>query len=1034
MAYDLFQNILNKAKSTFANQDPTQNLQYKAINKLAGGISAVTWQGMADPTQSLMFKGIQWGANLYTWVTNRLQETAQADIADKQKKIDDEARKYASHLASKGYSQERIFQTLDILKKEWKLTASPNFAERLVGWLGDRMQTIAEWTQRLSQEDNLLKRMWAGTAFYGGSAVATAMTPVGAALQPVVEPIVKPIMETDTAQSALQYASKFDKENPIASLALQWAGNLADLAPVPLIKPVASGIKKGTVATGKALVRWAEKVAPTIKSIPKAIKKAPWAVDDLIESGVEKIATKALGSSDGTAELFKATSPSYNVLAKSKDIGKIKQKARIADEAVIEAGYVPKTTTERVDAYKATMKKVWDDVEQARWAVPEKYKSDSIAKTIRDEVDKMKVNGKIPPSLEADVRALLKEADFYRSLGDVSLPDLWVIRSNINARLTFWDKTQFSDAYNAVMKKVITTIKEWEDAVLTRNAGQATSGLLAKYWALRSMLDDVIKQDIKASRAKWLPIEESFGRISGLAEMAWWVGQLVMNPKQAIPSIVSGGSKVLLGKVAWKLKDTDYLIKTGYEKLLKSKKPTNGTPKWNTPVVRPNSTRPTSQQKVKPIVSPKKPVEKTVKPNQSTNAKQQVSNTNAGDTIPEGYFKNIFWEIQPLPSNKKGGFIKIPWGKPIVKRASDVDWLKLNMKLIEEYYQEKTWMSDVSEILERFKKSSIENQKNVMDKIYKSKQIKQKAVDTTRTYNDIIQESEKSVLKSPLKVYRWGSVKSNSAIESWNYLIEKHEWMASTAGWNLYWVSTSSSREIANDFAMGKWKGTVIELEIKPWAKVLNWKSKDMWLFDNLTQWDLKKIKDIWYDVIIDKDNIWWEMEVRILNTEVISKPKSLSPQKTVKPKNLTESKQSATMGDMETKKLIEEARKYKSAEEYLNKDVITYLDFQKSLWKEKDILESWHNKKVYKDLKIKISDIAPTWQQKTAIADIKSWDKSFTKRPVTLIYRNWEIEIKDWRHRTAEAILRWDKYINANIIDMSWDLPKNFSKYYNPQ
>jgi hypothetical protein len=35
-----------------------------------------------------------------------------------------------------------------------------------------------------------------------------------------------------------------------------------------------------------------------------------------------------------------------------------------------------------------------------------------------------------------------------------------------------------------------------------------------------------------------------------------------------------------------------------------------------------------------------------------------------------------------------------------------------------------------------------------------------------------------------------------------------------------------------------------------------------------------------------------------------------LSPQKTVKPKNLTEWKQSATMGDMETKKLIEEARK----------------------------------------------------------------------------------------------------------------------------
>jgi hypothetical protein len=54
----------------------------------------------------------------------------------------------------------------------------------------------------------------------------------------------------------------------------------------------------------------------------------------------------------------------------------------------------------------------------------------------------------------------MKEADFYRSLGDVSLPDLGIIRSNINANLSFGDKTQFSDAYNAIMKKVISTIKE----------------------------------------------------------------------------------------------------------------------------------------------------------------------------------------------------------------------------------------------------------------------------------------------------------------------------------------------------------------------------------------------------------------------------------------------------------------------------------------------------------------------------------------------------------------------------------------------
>lgn len=57
------------------------------------------------------------------------------------------------------------------------------------------------------------------------------------------------------------------------------------------------------------------------------------------------------------------------------------------------------------------------------------------------------------------------------------------------------------------------------------------------------------------------------------------------------------------------MKDPDYLIRTGYEKLLKSKKPTNGNTPRNTPVVRPNSTRPTGEQKVTP-----KTLKKEVKP------------------------------------------------------------------------------------------------------------------------------------------------------------------------------------------------------------------------------------------------------------------------------------------------------------------------------------------------------------------------------------------------------------------------------------
>jgi hypothetical protein len=41
-------------------------------------------------------------------------------------------------------------------------------------------------------------------------------------------------------------------------------------------------------------------------------------------------------------------------------------------------------------------------------------------------------------------------------------------------------------------------------------------------------------------------IEESFSRISGIPETLGGFAQLIVNPKQALPTILSGGSKILL--------------------------------------------------------------------------------------------------------------------------------------------------------------------------------------------------------------------------------------------------------------------------------------------------------------------------------------------------------------------------------------------------------------------------------------------------------------------------------------------------------
>lgn len=68
------------------------------------------------------------------------------------------------------------------------------------------------------------------------------------------------------------------------------------------------------------------------------------------------------------------------------------------------------------------------------------------------------------------------------------------------------------------------------------------------------------------------------------------------------------------------------------------------------------------KEEIKLLAPPKwvpKKTEVTSKPNATI--KPKVSNADTSDTIPEGYFKNAFWEIVKKPNWKKGGFIKVPW-------------------------------------------------------------------------------------------------------------------------------------------------------------------------------------------------------------------------------------------------------------------------------------------------------------------------------------------------------------------------------------
>lgn len=345
---------------------------------------------------------------------------------------------------------------------------------------------------------------------------------------------------------------------------------------------------------GKALVQWAKLwTDATLKAaskVPSNVMKWLDKANDIIDTWVEKSAGKIIWSSDWSKELFKATSPSYNTLSKSKDIKNLQTKARNADIAVLEKWYKPTTTTERVAAYEWAMKSYWNDVEKARWWTKETYNPKEVADIIDNEVANMKVNGKINPAITADADALMKQADYFRNMWNIDVPTLGKQRAILNANTQWWPASQYGDTFNSVMKKALAKIREVEDGIISKGGSDA----IKKYWSIRQFYDDVLKQDIKASRAKWMWVEESFSRISGIPDIIGWVVQMTTNPRQWAANIASGASKVLLWKVAWKLKDPDYLIRTGYEKLLNSTK--NGNNPWNPP---------TGNTHVNPIPTPK---------------------------------------------------------------------------------------------------------------------------------------------------------------------------------------------------------------------------------------------------------------------------------------------------------------------------------------------------------------------------------------------------------------------------------------------
>ena len=692
---NLFQNILDKAKSQFINTDQTQTLQYKAINKLAGGVSAVTWQWMSDPTQSYWYKAIQWWANLYTWLTNKIKETAQTELADQQKAIDAKVNDYANDLAKRWLSREQILSVLDELDKKWELTAKPWLSQRIVGGLWERMQTLSEWTQRLSQEQNLWKRLGAGSLFYAGNAVATPFEPVGAVLQPVVEPVMKPIIQSKAGQSALQYASQFDKENPIASLALQWVGNLSQLAPVPFAKPVAWAVKKWAVTAGKSIVKTAEKVAPKVVQGVKTGAEVTWNVVSAPFKSIYKTAKQYVWTPDEIAGIQSAIKPKQKVKngVVQRSQKQIDSEIQLTNGIIRNKWVKPTDLETYATAQKDILKEIGGKIERLTGQPLDIDVTPSSGKI------RMLANSKEVQLLDpSEAQKLLRMADDLDANPRMSLADAEAMNQYINDVLRSTTSTA-SEAYKRWLQILVQDLRDGLDSAIS-NIPWEFKDLKRAYGAVRNVYWDTIARQIVFNRQNMGGLIDSFGAIEWFGNIMGWAWKIVTGKVwEWFVDIGKGVTQNTVWRFIKSKNDPNNIIRAIFEKWGKENiiPDIKAKPKEPTPLLPARATPraiPLGKSQAEIIAESKKGLSPNVKrPNGNTT----WNSTNSSPVLDMGTTKGSKQKITPTPKKEvkspltlstKGtmerkslkqspDIDKKPFTlgikKPIVKRSADVD-------------------------------------------------------------------------------------------------------------------------------------------------------------------------------------------------------------------------------------------------------------------------------------------------------------------------------------------------------------------------
>lgn len=328
-------------------------------------------------------------------------------------------------------------------------------------------------------------------------------------------------------------------------------------------------IQKAAKYTANKATTWvwtiAGKVVDTGKDI---IKKWP----------INSLADLLMGSATDSDKLFKAASPNINRLSNNVDYKNKRAKMDLAEQAIVDAWYLPKSISEWAKAHTETLNKKWNEFKQMvadKWDVMV-----DVRDILKDVKDYIKSEKEWATELQKqDLRKLEVEVNALERMWKVDMNFIEKRKEHYNSSWRDSDKLKVWDVYLKGIKMIGNAMRKQQDNILGKWP-ESTKKLRSEIAALMDTKNDVIKADIRNQKKKsdisWGGLVESYWRLSWLWDVIWWVVWWLLGKwwewfAQAWKWI----GKMVLWKAMGRAKDVDYLTKKGFEGLSNKKKAQN---------------------------------------------------------------------------------------------------------------------------------------------------------------------------------------------------------------------------------------------------------------------------------------------------------------------------------------------------------------------------------------------------------------------------------------------------------------------------